>query len=115
MMNMDADKKYISFTIINSGKEQLMSTYEYEYRNLMALLKDKLCLEDFGECGGMGRCATCMVEVSGLKGRANTMKRNEETSIRKTGLPYLNIRLSCQILINEDLEGAVVNISYDLL
>ena len=39
----------IQFTVIEEGTEQIMETYYGEYRNLMALLKDKLYLDSFGE------------------------------------------------------------------
>lgn len=108
---MNEDRKEITFSIINDGREYVVKTYSNEYRNLMALLNNTIYLEGFGECGGQGRCATCLVEVSGLKGDANTMERNEKVTINKTGLAGSNFRLACQILITKDLNGAVIDIS----
>ena len=53
----------IRFTIIDGDKERVVETYTSEYRNLMALITDKIYVEDFGDCQGMGRCGTCVVEI----------------------------------------------------
>jgi len=103
----------ICITIINAGEEYVVKTYLHEYRNLMTLLNNNIYLENFGECGGQGRCATCMVKVDGLRGNANTLERNEAATIGKVGLADEAIRLSCQLLINEDLNGAVIEIKGD--
>lgn len=105
------DKNDILITIINDGQEQSVKTFTNEYRNLMVLLNNTIYLESFGECGGQGRCATCIVTITGIKGNANIMERNENATIVKTGLDVLNMRLSCQVLINADLHGAVIEIA----
>jgi len=110
---MNEERKEISITIINAGEEYAVKTYLQQYRNLMALINNSIYLENFGECGGQGRCATCMVKVVGLSGNANTMERNEAATIGKAGLADKRIRLSCQLLINEDLDGAMIEIAGD--
>lgn len=110
---MNDERKEIFITIINAGDAHLVKTYLQQYRNLMVLLNNSIYLENFGECGGQGRCATCMVKAIGLRGSANTMERNEAATIGKAGLEDAAIRLSCQLLINEDLNGAVIEIAGD--
>lgn len=110
---MNDERKEISITIINAGDAHLVKTYLHQYRNLMVLLNNSIYLENFGECGGQGRCATCIVKAVGLKGNANSMERNEAATIAKAGLADEAIRLSCQLLINEDLNGAVIEIKGD--
>ncbi|MBS1734051.1 MAG: 2Fe-2S iron-sulfur cluster binding domain-containing protein [Bacteroidetes bacterium] len=110
---MNDERKEISITIIKAGEVNIVKTYLHQYRNLMVLLNNSIYLENFGECGGQGRCATCMVKAVGLKGNANTMERNEAATIGKVGLADEAIRLSCQLLINEDLNGAVIEIAGD--
>ena len=105
---MNDNRKDITITIINDGKEYVIKTYKNEYRNLMALLNNSIYLENFGECGGMGRCATCLIEVTGLKSYVNVLERNEMATIAKTGLAGTNFRLACQILITEDLDQTVL-------
>jgi 2Fe-2S ferredoxin len=107
---MNENNKAITITIINDGRECVVKTFTNEYRNLMVLLNNNIYLESFGECGGQGRCATCLIKISGLKGNANTMERNERATITKSGLGNLNTRLSCQVLINADLDQAVIEI-----
>ncbi len=107
---MKDDKKTITITIINDGREYVVQTFTNAYRNLMVLLNNTTYLESFGECGGQGRCATCLVKIEGLKGNANIMERNEKSTIQKTGVADLNTRLSCQLLINADLDNAVIEI-----
>ena len=110
---MIEERMEISITIINAGEKYVVKTCLHEYRNLMTLLNNNIYLENFGECGGQGRCATCMVKVDGLRGNANTLERNEAATIGKVGLADEAIRLSCQLLINEDLNGAVIEIKGD--
>lgn len=104
------DRNEITFTIINGDEKLVVKTYENEYRNLMVLANNNIYLENFGECGGMGRCATCLVKISDLKDNANRMERNEMATIKKAGLSGSNFRLACQILITNDLNGMVVDI-----
>lgn len=100
----------IQLTITANDLEQIIETYTGEYRNLMELLRDKMYLDSFGECGGMGRCATCTIKVNGLKGNAATKERNEPVTLSKFGYEAADIRLSCQVLISTDLDGSKINI-----
>jgi len=107
---MNEERKGIDITIKNAHEEYVVKTYLNQYRNLMVLINNNIYLEDFGECGGQGRCATCMVRVSGLKGNAGKMERNEKATISKLGFWESNLRLSCQLLINSELHNAVIEI-----
>ena len=100
----------ISVTVIHDGEEYAVTTYLNEFRNLMVLLNNTIYLEHFGECGGQGRCATCMIKVVGLRGNANIMERNEAATINKAGIANTAFRLSCQLFINADLDGARIEI-----
>ncbi len=100
----------INFTVTENSTKQAIQTYEREYRNLMFLLKDKLFLDEFGECGGMGRCATCIVRIIGLSGNSIAKERNEPILLSKMGYDDDNIRLSCQLFISNDLDGVEIEI-----
>ena len=100
----------IKFTVADNDLEQIIETYPGDYRNLMELLRDKMYLDSFGECSGMGRCATCIIRVTGLKGNSITKDRNEPATLSKFGYEASDIRLSCQILISSDLDGATIEI-----
>lgn len=71
-----------------------------------------LAIEDAGidilhRCGGNARCTTCRVEIlSGDPGEMREIERNRLAI--ETELPA-NVRLSCQIRINDDLKVGVVN------
>ncbi len=47
----------ISLTVTFEGETYHLETHPNEYRNLMILIYDKLSLEDFGDCLGMGSVA----------------------------------------------------------
>ena len=100
----------IKFTIIDDDQKQIVKTHVGAYPNLMKLLKDKLYLDEFGECGGVGRCATCVVKVKGVLGKSAVKDRNEPETLIKLGFKEANIRLSCQIFITKDLQGAEIEI-----
>ncbi|WP_285058878.1 2Fe-2S iron-sulfur cluster-binding protein [Pedobacter ginsengisoli] len=99
----------INFIVIESGKTSPVSTFKGEYRDLMTLLKDKLFLDSFGECGGMGRCATCLVEIDS-KENGFIFERNETVTLLKHNITEKNCRLSCQMQVDENLEGLYLKI-----
>lgn len=71
-----------------------------------------LAIEDAGidilhRCGGNARCTTCRVEVtSGDPGEIQELEKNRLAV--ETGLAE-NVRLSCQIRVNDDLHVTVIN------
>ena len=103
-------RESIHFTVIEDDIATEIETYEGEYKNLMFLLRDNLYLDSFGECSGMGRCATCVIKIEGLTGNAVVKDRNEPVTLSKIGFTEENIRLSCQLLINEDLNGVEIEL-----
>jgi ferredoxin, 2Fe-2S len=103
-------KDTISFYAYLDGEKHELQTHYGEYRNLMALLFDKLYIEDFGECKGMGRCGTCVIKLEGLPGTDNALQRNEQTTLLRTGLNDEDLRLACQILVDQNLQGVTINI-----
>lgn len=102
--------KDIHVKVLLDEEEYMLETYTNEYRNLMMLLFDKIYIEDFGECKGMGRCGTCVVEILASANNISLKIRNEEATLKKAGVENINIRLSCQILVNNDLNNAIIRI-----
>lgn len=100
----------VNFIVHHDGETRTISTYKNEYNSLMELLSDKLYAEGFGECGGMGRCATCMVSISQSVNALEGMERNEAATLVKMGISEPNVRLSCQIVVGEGLSGAEVTV-----
>lgn len=107
---MIANRNKIVLTILDNNTKHTIETYVGEYPNLMFLLKDKLLLDDFGECGGVGRCATCIVKIEGVTGDSVKKERNEPATLSKIGFLEDNIRLSCQLYISEDINGSEIEI-----
>ena len=100
----------ISFKVKYENSFIEINTYPGEYRNLMSLLKDRLCLDSFGECGGMGRCGTCMIKTEYAFIHQANSQSNETSTLLKKGIMEITIRLSCQILITTFLQDAIFEI-----
>ncbi len=71
-----------------------------------------LAIEDAGidilhRCGGNARCTTCRVEL--LEGDAGEMRELERNRLAMETDLAPNIRLSCQIHLQNDLKVRVVN------
>jgi 2Fe-2S ferredoxin len=63
------------------------------------------------DCGGACACATCHVFVDDAwMGKINPMGTMEESMLDFAEGVKPNSRLSCQIIVNEDLDGLVVTI-----
>lgn len=107
---MEKELKTIELTVIENGTETPITTRHGSYPNLMYLLKEELQLESFGECGGVGRCATCVVKTTGITGNSALKDRNEPATLSKLGFEETHIRLSCQIYITQDLNGATITL-----
>ena len=106
---MFSQKKDICFTLIYFDEEIKVETFEGEFRNLMTLINEKVYVTDFGECKGIGRCGTCLVEEEGL-GEASVMERNEKSTLAKCAVQKPGLRLSCQIMINAALQNSIIKI-----
>jgi len=77
----------VEFTIFCEGEQHRVRANRNEYRDLRELIVDQFNLDTFGQCGGNGRCATCMVQIDGAAGQ-----------------------LSCQVSVDDDLANVTVQI-----
>lgn len=107
---MNTNLPFIEFTVIDNEQHYPIKTKYGSYPNLMFLLKEQLSLDSFGECGGVGRCATCVVKAAGIKGNSAIKERNEPATLRKLGYKEETVRLSCQLYITKDLEGSAITL-----
>lgn len=103
-------KKEITLTVFCEGEIFIIKTYPNEYRNLMMLIFDKIYIQEFGDCLGMGKCGTCLIEIMEMPLPLSSYERNEETTIRKAGITNSNVRLSCQILVDAAIDGLKLTI-----
>ena len=70
----------------------------------MQLLADKIVLDDFGACKGTGKCGTCMISSLNKPYSKSDYYSNELNTLSKFDSETKNLRLSCQLLINEDIQ-----------
>ena len=103
-------EKNITLFIEYNGNRQTVETFAGEYRNLMVLIKDQLWVEGIGECGGMARCGTCMVELLNAGDNLAVTDQKEAAVIKRTATTQSVIRLSCQILVDESLDGLQIKV-----
>jgi ferredoxin len=71
-----------------------------------------LAIEDAGidilhRCGGNARCTTCRVEI--LAGDPGELREAERDRLAMESELADNVRLSCQIRVNDDLKVRVIN------
>ena len=108
---MDQNRNNIHISIFYEGRQHRITTYPNEYRSLMHLIYDKIFIEDFGECLGMGKCGTCLIELLNADGKQiSDFDRNEKEALRKAGIQISNRRLSCQLVIDESCDGLELKI-----
>jgi 2Fe-2S ferredoxin len=105
------ENSIISFNVRYGSDEYYVETHSNEYKNLMDLLKDKIYPDGFGECGGMGRCGTCLVYVP--EGVPLVRIRNEETTLSKMNYEDPNVRLCCQMPVDDTLQNTTISILLD--
>lgn len=100
----------ITLTVVDGEETYELTTFAGEYRSLMMLLYDRIYLEDFGECLGMGRCGTCAIVVDATTKPLTSFDRNERITLEKEGIFDPNVHLACQIVIDAGLKGAVIRV-----
>jgi|GEM_PF-705230 len=107
---LKTDRNKICLLAVENNSSHSIESYVNEYPNLMLLLRDRLLLDDFGQCGGVGRCATCVIAIEGLKGSSIRKERNEHATLSKMDCTDDAIRLSCQLYVNWDIDGAQIEL-----
>ena len=102
---MQKREKSITIFVRKDNIEHTFNAYPNEYRNLMELLNDKLYIEDFGDCKGVGRCGTCTIKVHSPELCLAEPERNEQTTLARCHITTTELRLACQILIDASIDG----------
>ena len=110
---MAVPDKDIRINMLYEDNEYEVSTYSGEYRSLMALIYDNICADDFGQCRGMGRCGTCLIEILGDTDGLGDFDRNEDTTIKKMGVTNPAARLACQIPVTAALQEITIRLIMD--
>ena len=99
----------ICLTVLYASEEYQLQTFAGEYRDLKCLIQDRLYTDDFGQCGGMGRCGTCIVRIDGLE-TSSELLRNEKTTLDRMAPGVSDIRLACQIPVDDRLSNSTITI-----
>ena len=102
---MSDERNIIKITVEYSNELHILETYPHGYRSLMHFIFDKIFIEDFGDCRGMGRCGTCLVEILNQQYANDGYERNEFTTLGRLGKILPNTRLACQILVDERINN----------
>ena len=104
----------IKFTVIDrDGSSNDVEVPEEINLNMMEVLK----ASDYNvlaTCGGMALCATCLVDVK--QGIDQLAEDNDSELDNLDTVPVVSPtnRLACQLRVNEQLEGIIVEIIGDL-
>ena len=102
---MSAERNSIKITVDYNNELHVLETYTHGYRSLMHFIFDQIYIEGFGDCKGMGRCGTCLLEIVNPKIPSTNFERNEHTTLERLGETKPNIRLACQILVDERIHN----------
>ncbi|AXT62701.1 ferredoxin [Aquimarina sp. AD10] len=93
----------LSVTIIDAFNEiHKIDFKRYEYPNLMELIIDNY-YEEIGDCGGKGLCGTCHIKPLSIL--IDDKDITEIQTLNKLQNSTKMSRLSCQILVNEKING----------
>ena len=81
--------------------------------NLMDLIRlHNLAPEGtIGTCGGMAMCASCQCYIHSKNIKTPNITEDEEAMLSEAFNVKKNSRLSCQILINKELDGLKIEIA----
>ncbi len=97
----------LHFYYTDSGRIRHQIKFEAnEYNSLMELIWDK-GYEDWGDCKGRAWCATCHIQINN-KINTNAVDQEESSRINLLSNRTDYSRLSCQLLLTLDLDGAEV-------
>ena len=84
-----------------------LQVFEVEQGKKLVLAIEDAGIDILHRCGGNARCTTCRVEV--LAGNPGEMQELERNRLAVENDLAENVRLSCQIRVNDDLKVHVIN------
>lgn len=88
-------------------KAEGIKTFEAEPGSRLVLALEDAGIDILHRCGGKARCTTCRVEI--LDGDAGPMTNREQRRLTRMTDVTPETRLSCQVLIEDNLHIRVVN------
>jgi ferredoxin len=84
-----------------------LTTFEADPGTRLVLALEDAGIDILHRCGGNARCTTCRVEI--LDGDAGPMTDREHRRLMRADGVTPATRLSCQVLVDQDLRLRVVN------
>jgi ferredoxin len=84
-----------------------IKTFEAEPGKRLVLAIEDAGIDILHRCGGNARCTTCRVEIRG--GDPGEMNSRERARLAREDELAPNVRLSCQILVQDALKVRVIN------
>jgi ferredoxin len=84
-----------------------ITTFEADPSTRLVLALENAGIDILHRCGGNARCTTCRVEI--LDGNAGPMTNREQRRLKRATDATPATRLSCQVLVDQDLRLRVVN------
>lgn len=79
---------------------------------LMENLRDNGYEDILAICGGVCSCSSCHVYIEGeWAQKLDPMREDEHQLVSSTSSYQPNSRLSCQVIVNDDMDGMVVTIA----
>ena len=100
--------------IIINVTDRKNNQHKFEGQNnqtLMELIDDHKIAEPYGICCGEPHCGTCHVYVDeDWLDKLPAKEDGEEDMLDMAFEPKNNSRLSCQLIVSDELDGLIVNI-----
>ena len=84
-----------------------IKTFDAEQGKRLVLALEDAGIDVLHRCGGHARCTTCRVEV--VEGNAGPMTAREGRRLARVDDATPATRLSCQVLVDDDLRVEVAN------
>jgi ferredoxin, 2Fe-2S len=93
----------------SDGTEHILPAANH--RSIMQAARDRLAPYLIGECGGSCICASCHAYVDAKwLGMLAPVSRNEASMLDAIENARYNSRLTCQLLMRDDLDGITIRI-----
>jgi 2Fe-2S ferredoxin len=103
--------KNIDIIVYKDSEKIVLHTFTNEYNNLMELLNETIYVQAFGECQGMGRCCTCIIEIVSKFHFITSVDSNEKSTLKRHKVIDSKYRLACQIMIDSNLHKIEISLT----
>ena len=99
----------MQLTVIDNNEEYKITYSRYEYASLMELITNTY-FSEIGSCRGKAICGTCIIKIVDGKNIDHTRTKQEKYTLLVNDSKEKEYRLSCQILLDENIDQAVFEV-----